>query len=115
MKGGRKMANVKEIDIGLFFEPEKLTEDAQIEMQEMLGFCALPWTGISAQIEEMTVMRHGEDQRIYALTIRGEEAIPWKSLDKFVRALRDSHALILRARARDVGDFTDWEYLGESE
>jgi len=109
------MANAKQIDIGLFFEPEKLTEDAQIEMQEMLGFCALPWTGISAKVKEMTIIRDGEDSRIYALTIRGEEAIAWKSLDKFVRALKDSDALILRARARDVEDFADWEYLGESE
>jgi len=106
------VANIKEIDIALFFEREKLTDNAEIQLREMLEFCALPWSGIKAQIREMTIPRKSGDRHGYALSIKGEEAIAWKALDDFVRAFKDSGALFHKARARDVENSSDWEDLG---
>jgi len=80
------MANIKEIDIALFFEREKLTDNAEIQLREMLEFCALPWTGIKAQIREMTIPGKGGDRHGYALSIKGEEAIAW--VTQLMRVLR---------------------------
>jgi len=106
------MANVKQIEIVLFFEPDRLTETAQVELQRMLGLSALPWAGLTARIQKMTISQEGDQQDGYAVSIKGREAISWRSLDNFVRALKDSAALILKARAKDVENCTDWEELG---